>query len=964
VFSHYPGPLEASVRRPWRRNERALGAAAELQSHGPSEVTEVPIRAPRLPLLSRWMSHVAMDEEVTRSWCHDGRPSTWRNQRIVRAALSPMCSNVPRQTGIRPRRTHPRGNVPLPARAKKRYQDAPAAPTMMCQRDSAIPWRRGLRHSFTPIAREDHGSNLGALLMHAPAIPAAHFHRTDTARLSEDHYQLIRDYLARAKADCDPYAIQLWMDVTKADTSMEPVDISRLAATCHTDELTVTALMTGLSFLKQRGHEIDLRPWPSFQVIGMEFDDRRADDSCDLPARGAIHASYNTAIRDIEARRGTHQFGNGFYRQVSEAVFDTCYQALEHVSAWIDQKGPPDKATIAELREAQRPRLVNAMPPRLHVVSAPMGAGKTTFSIAFAIAMVRLSKRLARMPYGCAFLVDQIVKADMMYRELFEHLPEKVAIWTSDHDVNCENPTRLIEPAARFHIDDLQHYPVVIVTHALFQSERSEKARLVVRDGTPAYRGLTLVDEQMQDVTIYDVKLSSAEKVREAIQQEGDQDVAQSMETLVKFMMGKVFDGRSLEKPSDDERSWRIAEALSWFGTEDAQRYASANRERWPDVDRVFGFARCMTRDYAFVARHNNGAAGTHFVGYEPKHAIVPGMVLLDATADIDGVTPICPWRTHADVPRGRYDNLSIVHVESCTNQNLKKYLSQAGNRRTYAEWMKEIVIDQMEPGQLGLVVCKKTLVDNENIPGPFPKDPSSSLSADTTPFGWDIDGRQLGVTYWGGSGLGSNAWKDAEIVFLFDEFFLPRRTAIGNTQGHMLAPSSSGVIASMNALNTTSDAVSGMWEGHLLRWMKQMALRGRGRLFDEHGVCGKQKLVVTGSYERLLLNKDKLFPGASLSAARSDDKLSRYSRQRQLLEILGRSTDEEVTTKQISDRMYIPWREISKDIMTEDTREMLRVLGWLYVPKKGPSGSVFRKVPPRQVKTALYEHTVALCIG
>src|SRR5438552_2999178 len=108
--------------------------------------------------------------------------------------------------------------------------------------------------------------------MHAPAIPAALFHRTDTARLSEDHYQLIRDYLARAKADCDPYAIHLWMDLTKADTSMEPVDVARLAAACHTDEPTVTALMAGLSFLKHRGHEVDLHPWPSFQAIGMEFD--------------------------------------------------------------------------------------------------------------------------------------------------------------------------------------------------------------------------------------------------------------------------------------------------------------------------------------------------------------------------------------------------------------------------------------------------------------------------------------------------------------------------------------------------------------------------------------------------------------------------------------------------------------------------------------------------------------------
>jgi len=34
---------------------------------------------------------------------------------------------------------------------------------------------------------------------------------------------------------------------------------------------------------------------------------------------------------------------------------------------------------------------------------------------------------------------------------------------------------------------------------------------------------------------------------------------------------------------------------------------------------------------------------------------------------------------------------------------------------------------------------------------------------------------------------------------------------------------------------------------GHLLRWLKQLALRGRSRQFDSAGRSGAQKLVVTG---------------------------------------------------------------------------------------------------------------------
>ena len=49
-----------------------------------------------------------------------------------------------------------------------------------------------------------------------------------------------------------------------------------------------------------------------------------------------------------------------------------------------------------------------------------------------------------------------------------------------------------------------------------------------------------------------------------------------------------------------------------------------------------------------------------------------------------------------------------------------------------------------------------------------------------------------------------------------------------------------------MNTLNTTTPDVTLIREGNLLRQMKQMALRGRGREYDPEGVCGKQTVVYT----------------------------------------------------------------------------------------------------------------------
>ena len=55
--------------------------------------------------------------------------------------------------------------------------------------------------------------------------------------------------------------------------------------------------------------------------------------------------------------------------------------------------------------------------PRLHVVSAPVGGGKTSFSMALMVAVTKLAEATLDAPYGCLFLVDQMDKADQMYRD-------------------------------------------------------------------------------------------------------------------------------------------------------------------------------------------------------------------------------------------------------------------------------------------------------------------------------------------------------------------------------------------------------------------------------------------------------------------------------------------------------------------------------------------------------------------
>jgi hypothetical protein len=58
-------------------------------------------------------------------------------------------------------------------------------------------------------------------------------------------------------------------------------------------------------------------------------------------------------------------------------------------------------------------------------------------------------------------------------------------------------------------------------------------------------------------------------------------------------------------------------------------------------------------------------------------------------------------------------------------------------NRTAYAQWMRAVILDHMKPGQRALIVCKKALFDNENIP----KDLGGAASADPV-YALSIEGR------------------------------------------------------------------------------------------------------------------------------------------------------------------------------------------------------------------------------
>ena len=105
-----------------------------------------------------------------------------------------------------------------------------------------------------------------------------------------------------------------------------------------------------------------------------------------LPDRNELRVLYDQAITEVNATRSHIDLTKGFYAETGNSVFDAAYLALtDHCGGTVT--------------------------PKLRVVSAPAGGGKTSFSYAMMMAVTRYADAHPEAPYGCVFVVDQIKKA-------------------------------------------------------------------------------------------------------------------------------------------------------------------------------------------------------------------------------------------------------------------------------------------------------------------------------------------------------------------------------------------------------------------------------------------------------------------------------------------------------------------------------------------------------------------------
>jgi hypothetical protein len=311
---------------------------------------------------------------------------------------------------------------------------------------------------------------------------------------------------------------------------------------------------------------------------------------------------------------------------------------------------------------------------------------------------------------------------------------------------------------------------------------------------------------------------------------------------------------------------------------------------------------------------------------------ILPGTVLLDATSDIDGVSQLVQWRASVPSPRVSFENLTVTHIAPPKEvigpqERVAQIVKTAKRARPYADWIRDTVVQNTQPGDKVLVVVHKDMLAHEYLPN------RRSLGVDA----YDLQGRKAAFINWG-YGIGSNRWKTATSVFLFGEFHLPKRATVGTALGLRDQPAGSDCLKAMQSPNSQDEMLLMLQYGHLLRWEKQLAMRGNARNLTPDGVCGQQKLFVTSEFKRFIQYRDKLFPGATFIV---DETVSRASVEKggcQAVAALLMSSDrDDITSLEVEEVTGVSVKKHLKRILSNLLVAQAMAEGnWAYVPGRG----------------------------
>jgi hypothetical protein len=589
---------------------------------------------------------------------------------------------------------------------------------------------------------------------------------------------------------------------------------------------------------------------------------------------------------------------------------------------------------------------------KLRVASAPTGSGKTSVSVVIAVAGL-----MADPSFTAGFVLQFAKSVEDVYQDILRLLPEElhdeVAVWTTAHDEKTPDAVSELDfnfvPKRRFNKDALKKARVVLGTHhkLLEDLSRSRTSSLTAFQGRP--RSVVWVDETPDLVALLPTTPGDVEKLRDLVLQRDEHDPLVATLTRIHERMNEAFRqgtkagsflGVRLIEDEDDLS--RLTEGFCHGLLKDTLN--SGNEALAAQVKLARLFLHAAAKGFVFFSAYEP----VTFVAYELSFRLFPGLVLLDATADLNGIRLLLPDLERLETPRVDYRNLRLHHVPTPGEFQINTRTLLSGIRRAkpYAEWIKATVVENSSPGELVLLVAHKALFNWGLL---------ERASDPTKP--WLLEGRRVVTLYWG-HGIGSNFAKDAQAVFLMGEFHVPRPKIAAT----VLALRQQAFTKAADITDTKGSALRGDFlryqDDHYCRWQVQLGARGSIRLIDGDGVASTMRLYSTAPVERLLRIRQEYWQGCPLPVMLGGkDKEAGTKAEALVALLLEQDIGSVLWFTDVAEKIDIPVRVISRLLDRPKVRDVIDAYGWSVVTRKelglSGKGQGLRRNPSRQPTAA-----------
>ncbi len=507
-----------------------------------------------------------------------------------------------------------------------------------------------------------------------------------------------------------------------------------------------------------------------------------------------------------------------------------------------------------------------------------------------------------------------------------------LAIHTSAHASQAEakkfggHVATYVEANGTTSQDDLVHARVVICTHEAWINEGLADDNRGIRYHVTGPRKNVFVDEFPDTVRTADLRPADFHALADELERfSASEQVAQIAREFATSLNGLCTDCTTRFDCVPALSSVQ-SEALAAF---DHDHLNNNEKER---NKRTWGAFQAARHGHAFVARTGWNSAEAkgqkRVVTYSDVFRSHPGLIILDATGDLEvrvGHTDI--FKVH-DAPRVKYPNLDITNLEmpdEFAKTGVTRMPSETATR--YTRWIVDQVGRASPLDRSVLIVVHKAVE-----PG---------VRAELARVATSTDGPM--VTHWG-CDVGSNEYRECSSVFLFSEFHQPRHAYLAKWLGSVGQPAD---VAALRAATgqTPTGGIKAVQEAHLLRNFKQMACRGTARAVDEDGNAMPMRLFTSMDRKLLVRSLPDLFPGAPTPKyiASNNKRLACKGKRLANLLIVACQGGSRVglTADEITAATGIASKDIKRAFQSRECEVMIGI-GWEFVPGNG------RKEKPR----------------